>query len=157
MINYIVNVNKLVKQWLSQTLSKPNRIALYIVLVAPLKWFFSDFDAFRAFVDLRLNYNSQQRSLAYLLNKVFETGTQIKVRTVSDTFSVNYLFGQPIVPTGGERVYLSTTNPFYLRSSGANLKGEIICPASLINREGEIRAWVDYVIFADKQYKVIFI
>lgn len=156
MINYSLNISKWVKQYLPNILRKPNRIGILIGLVAPLKWFYDEFNSFREFVYLRIGYNSQQRSLAYLLNKVFETGTLIKVKTISDTTKTYYAF-DGVVPVGFEQVYSDATPLIYASAGKPRLQGEIIAPATLITKEGEIRAWVNNVVFADKNYTVTFI
>lgn len=155
-MNYSWNITKWVKMYLPAMLRKPNRIGIAIALLAGIKWLYADFNTFRAFVYLRVKYTSQQRSLAYLLNKVFNTGTQIKVNTLSDVQVIYYGFGGDI-PVGYELLYGDPDPMIYGSDGQPRLQGEIIAPASLVNKEGEIRAWVDYVVFADKNYKVKFI
>jgi hypothetical protein len=155
-IKYNWNINKWVAMCLPFIWRKPNRIGVAIGLLGGIKVLWNDFNAFRGFVYLRVNYNSQQRCLAYLLNILFNTGTQITVKTISDTQSLYYGFGGDI-PAGFNLIYGDAIPVRYGSNGQPKLQGEVIAPLSLTGREGEIRAWVDYVIFADKNYKIKFV
>jgi hypothetical protein len=112
------------------------------------------FAAFRDFVFIRTSYNSQQIKLKGLLNRLFDpTLKRIQVVTISDVIRTNYLQGGIIAP-GTEIVYLNQGK--YLSSGGVLLSGQINVPIELIHKEGEIKAWVDYYIFFDKNYSITY-
>lgn len=154
-MRYSWNIPKWVAMYLPYILRAPNRIGLAISLLSGIQFFYTQFNVFRAFVYLRIKYNSQQIVLAYLLNKVFES-TSIRVNTLSDASAVVYAFGDTI-PLGYELQYSKISAPVYAADGAPRLQGEIIAPASLISKEGELKAWVDYVVFADKNYTIKFI
>lgn len=112
------------------------------------------FADFRQFVLLRTSYNSQQIKLKGLLNRLFDpTLKRIQVVTLSDVVRTSYMQGGDVAP-GSEVVYFNTGK--YYSGGGVLLSGQINVPIELAAKEAEIKAWVDYYIFYDKNYTITY-
>jgi hypothetical protein len=166
-MNYIWNMTKWVTMQLPTLLRKPKRTAFIVSILAPIKRtdieggdtdksLYAQFMAFREFVSLRVNYNSQQGSLVVLLNKLFDPALKrIRLNTINDTKEISYAFGDEVLP-GFELIYANSTPPHYAVDGTAIYDGEILVPIELQGKEAEIRAWVSYHIFLDKNYKITY-
>lgn len=149
----------------------PNRIGILTVLVAPIKnssavdnTLYNALLKFMEFCLLRVQYNSQQASLQALLNRLFDAEfNRIRLITASDVITVKYgrvsvdadnvtsLYGK--LASEGDDANYGYINPDFATA----FSGYVEVPSALMPSEAVIKKWIDYNIWLDKTYKIIYI
>jgi len=165
-MNYNWDIVKWIKLVLG-SLWKPNRALLIKCLLQPIIRMYNEFIILIDDINNRTRYNSSQKALTSLLNKLFDpTLKRIYIDTVADEYQVYY---QPIIGESlGDMVPLyqpiiadtDTPAPLYqLNIAEYILIVDFIVyvPTSLAAQEGNIKAWVNYYRFASLTFKIIYI
>lgn len=154
-------------------LRKPVREAILTSLLAGIKRsdvgeepdsdksLYKQFTDFMLFVNTRVRYNSQQKSLTALLNKLFDTSLKrIYLVTSSDIIEVIYgKYGGEMIDTiYGKREGESAAAIYGHRAPEFEnvFDGYVYVPDGLQDRESEIKAWVNYNLFLGQSYKIIY-
>lgn len=131
--------------------------------LAPLQEKADEFAAKCTDWDFRVKYNSQQKVLASLLNKLFDpTSKRIRVETVSDLIGAVVLFHDTELPEASVIYHDSETEPVPViinhdSETAAAVDFRVFVPTSLTGDEDRIRAWINQYKLADKQYEIIYI
>ncbi len=113
--------------------------------------------------DFRVMYNSQQKVLASLLNKLFDTAAKrIRVETIADLFEPVIMYYKSELPETPVIYYKSEGMPnppiiYYKSEIAAQLDFRVFVPTSLSGIEEQIRSWINRYNLADKQYEIVYI
>ena len=113
--------------------------------------------------DFRVKYNSQQKVLASLLNKLFDpTSKRIRVETISDLTHPVVLYFDSEIPEASDIYFDSETDPeddilTFISEDAAQKDFRVFVPTALSSSEEQIKAWIRRYILADKQYEIIYI
>lgn len=165
-MNYNWDIIKWIKLVLG-SLWKPNRALLIKCLLQPIIRMYNDFIAMMDDINNRTRYNSSQKALEGLLNKLFDpTLTRIYINTVSDDTTIYY---QPLsteTPTGYDRI----TQVNIADGITAGIKYQlniaeyttivdfiVYVPTALAAQQSLITVWVNYYRFASLTFKIILI
>ena len=152
---------------------KPKREAILTGLLAGVKRsdvgeepdsdksLYRQFIDFMLYVNLRVRYNSQQKSLTALLNKVFDASLK-RIYLVTSSDIIEHLYGkhsgEMVVTIYGKKGGESGAAIYGHRAPEFNnvFDGYVYVPYDLVEQEAEIKSWVNYNLFLGQSYKIIY-
>ena len=165
-MNYNWDIVKWIKLVLG-SLWRTNRALLMKCLLQPIIRMYNEFIAVMDDINNRTKYNSSQKVLTALLNKLFDpTLKRIYIDTVADDTTVYY---QPLsteTPVGYEMIRqvniadgITTGIQYELNIAEFVTIVDFIVyvPAALTAQQSTITAWVNYYRFASLTFKIILI
>lgn len=160
-MNYFFNI----KDWfllnLHKTLQFPNRLIWLNAVSTPIKSLLNDFEAFRLEINNKTKYSSEQASLQYLLNTLFDaTYQRIRIETTSDVKPSYFQFysdetGEDFYSFFASEIGTNPENYSYYKKELVNAYSFIVwIPTSLDSEatKSKIKSWVDYYRLATKNF-----
>jgi len=154
-----------IRDWIERTIWRKWRQTAFVAwvysLLKPLETLSLDLKAKSLHYRRIIQHNSQQMVLSGILNEVFDSVSQrIRVETVADQEIRLYIrkLSEGIPPKVFIRLNSEVFDKVYIRYANETSGGAFIVyvPSSLMAKEDEIKAWVDYFKLADKQYTIIY-
>lgn len=145
-----------------------NTMKLLRAILAPVKLLIEDFTVYRKDVLFKVGYSCQQRSLASLLNQIFKEDIGVKTFLIITEADIKPKYFAPKASDASgltDSIYAGLSSEPTISEFYAGFGEEynqlhdfiVFAPIEVINRESEIRAWVNYYRFASKKFTIQYI
>jgi len=151
-MNYNFDIVLWFKLILSPILKKVNRLKWMNAIGVSFQAIFDDFNSFRAEMDFKTKYSSEQLSLQTLLNKLFDpTLERIRIETTSDIKPVYYQYNSaepaPYKYSSFSSEVTSADVTYFaseLLDSAASFEVRIPAAIDTLANRSKIASWVNY-------------
>lgn len=160
--NYSWNIANWVPRMLPLKRRTEFTIAWLVACLSGVQVLVNDFSTKCQEWDFRVLYNSQQKVLSALLNKLFDaTSKRIRVETIADIIPPMIVYHDSELPEAPVVYFDSESAPMDViinhdSESASALDFRVFVPSALSGLEEQIKAWINRYVLADKQYEIIY-
>lgn len=161
----MLDFNWNISSWLNKVLPKERKTTINVswlnALLSPIQTMADTFATKCLDWDFKIKYNSQQKILEGLLNKLYDSSLRrIRVETIADLAPPVILYHDAEEPTGPVLYFdgESADGPILMHDGEESAYDfRVLVPTSLTSSEAQIKSWINRYKLADKTYIIIYI